>query len=504
MKQAAFLEAIREHPGDDAPRLVYADWLDEHGDPDRAEFIRTQCRLAGLGEDDPARDALELRERALLAGHGAAWREELPPWARKGAVFRRGFVEGVTARAGQFVRGAGALFAAATVRHAWLTYPYNFQEPPSRPDPALAACPFLARLTSLKLGGSFGGAVGDDGVRTLVASPHLANLETLDLGGNQVTAAGVRAVAESPHLPALAVLDLSGDRYGRNPNPGGDEGAAILAGSARLAGLRELRLERSEIGPAGAAALADSPHLRRLARLHLPGNPLGPRGGLALAGSRKLTELAVLNLAFARLDTAAAEALLTSRNLARLADIDLSANDVDPRGLRRAFAGKAGTRLRRLALGYGRLGAQGISLLAPLRLRSLGLGSNQIGAEGARALAGLPLLEHLRELDLGVNQLGDAGARVLAEAPRAASLRVLDLYHNNITAAGAAALADSPHLARLRVLGLIGNRIGNHGGRALLASPHLGYLTRLRLHDTYVVRGIKEELSRRFGDAVEF
>ena len=27
----AFLEAIREQPGDDAPRLIYADWLEEHG-----------------------------------------------------------------------------------------------------------------------------------------------------------------------------------------------------------------------------------------------------------------------------------------------------------------------------------------------------------------------------------------------------------------------------------------------------------------------------------------
>src|SRR4051812_5383520 len=36
----ALLAAIAEAPDDDAPRLVYADWLEEHGDDARAEFIR--------------------------------------------------------------------------------------------------------------------------------------------------------------------------------------------------------------------------------------------------------------------------------------------------------------------------------------------------------------------------------------------------------------------------------------------------------------------------------
>ena len=39
----AFLRAIADAPGDDAPRLVYADWLDEHGQPDRAEYLRLAC-----------------------------------------------------------------------------------------------------------------------------------------------------------------------------------------------------------------------------------------------------------------------------------------------------------------------------------------------------------------------------------------------------------------------------------------------------------------------------
>jgi uncharacterized protein (TIGR02996 family) len=44
----AFLQAILESSDDDTPRLAYADWLEEHGDPDRAEFIHMQGLLARL------------------------------------------------------------------------------------------------------------------------------------------------------------------------------------------------------------------------------------------------------------------------------------------------------------------------------------------------------------------------------------------------------------------------------------------------------------------------
>jgi len=43
--QDALVEAILGAPTDDAPRLVYADWLDEHGESEHAEFIRLQCRI---------------------------------------------------------------------------------------------------------------------------------------------------------------------------------------------------------------------------------------------------------------------------------------------------------------------------------------------------------------------------------------------------------------------------------------------------------------------------
>ena len=40
-----FLATIREHPTDDAPKLVFADWLEEQGEVYEAELIRIECQL---------------------------------------------------------------------------------------------------------------------------------------------------------------------------------------------------------------------------------------------------------------------------------------------------------------------------------------------------------------------------------------------------------------------------------------------------------------------------
>lgn len=43
----ALLQAILDEPDADDLRLIYADWLEDHGEEERAEFIRVQCELAG-------------------------------------------------------------------------------------------------------------------------------------------------------------------------------------------------------------------------------------------------------------------------------------------------------------------------------------------------------------------------------------------------------------------------------------------------------------------------
>lgn len=70
----ALLRAICENPDDDAPRLVFADWLDAHGDPLRAEFIRVQIELAKVSADRRKDHPLSVRERELFA-QKTAWKD---------------------------------------------------------------------------------------------------------------------------------------------------------------------------------------------------------------------------------------------------------------------------------------------------------------------------------------------------------------------------------------------------------------------------------------------
>lgn len=48
VEHAGFLAAIIEEPHDDFHRIVYADWLEENGEDERAEFIRAQLELAKM------------------------------------------------------------------------------------------------------------------------------------------------------------------------------------------------------------------------------------------------------------------------------------------------------------------------------------------------------------------------------------------------------------------------------------------------------------------------
>jgi uncharacterized protein (TIGR02996 family) len=78
----AFLQAILAEPDNDEPRLVFADWLEERGDP-LADFIRVQCALAGMSHDDPRRPELLTQTRDLVTAHWSKWAKRFSKWARR-------------------------------------------------------------------------------------------------------------------------------------------------------------------------------------------------------------------------------------------------------------------------------------------------------------------------------------------------------------------------------------------------------------------------------------
>jgi uncharacterized protein (TIGR02996 family) len=292
-----FLQAILADPDDDAPRLMYADWLERRRDP-RGEFIRVQCTLAKLVRDDPKRTDLVARERVLLNKHETEWVGPLRQWAKRWE-FRRGFVEAVLLPAEAFLAHADALFQIAPIRRVSFVSPF-LQSPPVRhatlpiggPVIArLAACPYLARLSAVNFNCHIGptgmatlaatplplnltwlnlsgGSIGDEGVRSLAASPHFAGLTFLDLSSNHIGPEGARALVHSPHITQLASLTFA---Y----NGLGDGGVQALAASANTSMLTTLRLVCCRVSTAGARALSDSPYLGRLHSLELVGNHIG-------------------------------------------------------------------------------------------------------------------------------------------------------------------------------------------------------------------------------------
>ena len=123
---AALLRAVLEAPDDDAPRLVYADWLDEQGDPARAARADLIRRMVALPTYVFTRDQSPDLRRPLHGHKGPvpAMRHLQPllsavgchEWGRIPEVHRvtvrRGFAEAVVMPPAAFVRLAGWLFAA--------------------------------------------------------------------------------------------------------------------------------------------------------------------------------------------------------------------------------------------------------------------------------------------------------------------------------------------------------------------------------------------------------
>src|SRR5262249_17123054 len=71
-----FLAAIHAEPDADEPRLVFADWLEDHGDP-RSELIRIQCEMARAPFGSLLYLTLEDREREWLDRYDEVWPGEL-------------------------------------------------------------------------------------------------------------------------------------------------------------------------------------------------------------------------------------------------------------------------------------------------------------------------------------------------------------------------------------------------------------------------------------------
>ncbi|MCI0701368.1 MAG: TIGR02996 domain-containing protein [Planctomycetia bacterium] len=385
----AFLQRIRAKPDDDTQRLIFADWLDEQGDP-RGRFIRVQLALAQLPEDDPARKQLHVIEQALLAAHREEWETPLRRLGN-GFVFHRGFVDELNVDGRDFVRNAPEIFTVSPVRHVHL----------------------------IDIGSHY---------PAVMQSPYLSRLSALTIHGQHTGEPLARAVARCEHLSGLKRLRLSNNRLG-------DDAIEHLITSPTLTNLEELDLSGNEVGETGARSLAAS-SLVKLQKLELRGNRLGPAGAESLAGSERLCALRQLGLSGNDVGIPRLHSLAHANNLLRVPILDLSRNGLTPASLQVIFlrprSGDTSTvRLEALDLSGNELGDDGARVLAGCpcleHVSALRLVHCEIGNEGVRALANSSHLGEVTLLDLQNNPFADQGCWALRDTSQLRSLRQLRL-----------------------------------------------------------------------------
>jgi uncharacterized protein (TIGR02996 family) len=328
--QEAFERAILANPDDLVSYAVYADWLEEQGDP-RGEFIHVQLALENEEQPREARGQLRAREQALLQAHQTEWLGGLAPFLLgpgdrpASFAFARGWLDQLT------VRSLDLDFAAALAKapQAQLlrTLRISRLPPPGIPCPlrTLAESPHLGNVRLFQLGDENGHVLApQNDIAALVG--RFSRLEELYLH------AGGRYPEElfsSASLSCLRHLIVRGDC---------SDACEALASNEALRHLSVLSLdptpdEDHELPFEGVRVLLRSRHLRRLERLRLHGCENGDRLCRLIVRSPLLPRLRELGLVNSRITIRGVAALVSSGELAGLELLDLSGNHLGRRGL---------------------------------------------------------------------------------------------------------------------------------------------------------------------------
>jgi len=393
----ALLAAIRARPAEDVPRLMFADWLDEHGtgtERESAAFIRDDVTHAARDASDPARLRWELivkprRERE-------AWSRELFPRTDAAEpLLRRGFPWLVPVSADSFA-GAESPVPAEAVEPV-----FSFTQPG-----LVRACgwPHFARAAGLLLRDY---RLSQYDAEALARVPFAPGLRELDTGQHGIADAAAVVLIRSQFLERLERF-----RWGA-PHTDGRVVARRFASARARCALTELALHADGIEP----LLGECPLTRGVKALDLARSRF-QHGALTARAATDLPNLTDLSLASIGLGAEARAAVLAMPLLSRL---------------------------WRLVLAGNHFTATEVAALAERedlsRLRALDLSRNAIGNAGAGALVRSPHLAGLLVLDLSFCMVGDEGIEALLESPLCETLVLLTLHGSPASAEAKAALS---------------------------------------------------------------
>jgi uncharacterized protein (TIGR02996 family) len=211
-EQAALLAAIVAQPDDDTLRLVYADWLQEHGDEEQAACIRDAVRVGMMPKcTEKAEATRQLDERIEMRAGG--WLQDIGVLRLEGLYCGSGMwpPQQVTYLSMEtFLEDAPALFTGCPIRSLNLDCQRNNTVDTEQLE-AVAALSGLSNLQKLTLAHF---EMCGLGWRYLICSPHLGNLRTLGVQGCGLTDEHAHALADCPNLADLTTLDLSENEMG--------------------------------------------------------------------------------------------------------------------------------------------------------------------------------------------------------------------------------------------------------------------------------------------------
>lgn len=271
-ERAAFISAILDNLDDDTPRLVFADWLQENGEEERAEFIRCQIEAARLPEVERRKSKPGVRALALEAIYAPAWRQRVGLHEQEG-YFERGFLTGVSAFIDQMPTLVGQLLTAEPISFTLRLRGEHSHGEPIAPEEIerLAANSLLRAVTNVV---SQGGAFGSERFSRLMRSAYLGNLRVIEFFDDPIGLEGVKAIIESPSAFVLESLDLneSLQGYGGAETDDTFEAVKLIASSPRFASLKHLGLMFNGLNDRSVAALLESETLSRTLWLDIEDN----------------------------------------------------------------------------------------------------------------------------------------------------------------------------------------------------------------------------------------
>ncbi len=307
-----FLHAIRARPEDDLPRLVYADWLDEAGDP-LAQLIRIQCRRARLSPHAGEWEALGHEEAALIAQHREAWCEPIAEITGANPVYIRGVIAHLDVTGSVLVKRANRLLQLAPLVHSLRIRDLR------QTLPEIAESPWLERITHLDLSGN---SLGSRHLAVIARSAARASLRQLQMNGCELNAVSIAALSDGDAFANLHALHVASNGLGEMG----------VRGLASLPAVVELDVSRNHLDDAGAAALVTGAAWR-LRHLKLSGNVIGNDGAAALANAPCLADLHYLSLAGNRISNVGVQKLTLGQSLHHLRLLNLERNHISDRGV---------------------------------------------------------------------------------------------------------------------------------------------------------------------------